>query len=572
MMIGVISKSGQAAAIKEFFQLFKTPWEFFREDRSYDVVIVTGGEIAKINARLLLVYGADVKSHDEEAKIIVSSRHSNARLRYQGIRVPIYGDTLIFKETAGTEVCATAESGIAGLKIDFKDTTLIRIGYDIFSEAEHLLTKGQPTEWASVPTLDIHVRMLRNWILEARLDLLEVPPSPAGSAFAVCLTHDVDFYGIRRHKFDHTFWGFLYRSTLGALASYVRGRTSFSRLLRNWQAAMLLPLVQLGRAKDFWLQFDWYLQIEKNLPATYFVIPFKNRTGSKLPDRHSRRRAVAYDITEIPELTAILTREGYEIGVHGIDAWHSVEMGRQELRRIAAATGKSEIGIRMHWLMSDENTFRVLEEAGYAYDSTSGYNETVGYLNGTSQVFCPLGTHRLFELPMNVQDGALFFSKRLGLSEEEAWRRCESLFHNANEFGGVLTFIWHDRSPGPERFWGEFYARLVRELKSQQVWFGTGSQVVNWFGMRRNVSFEHVESAEGIARLKVTCRGEKTAPSLVLRTYRSAYNGEGCRLPGLDKQMIVDIPWNGEGEIYVSSALETMADMHPHMPLRGSCR
>ena len=31
---------------------------------------------------------------------------------------------------------------------------------------------------------------------------------------------------------------------------------------------------------------------------------------------------------------------------------------------------------------------------------------------------------------------------------------------NASEFGGVLTVIWHDRSHGPERFWGDFYIKL----------------------------------------------------------------------------------------------------------------
>jgi len=46
-------------------------------------------------------------------------------------------------------------------------------------------------------------------------------------------------------------------------------------------------------------------------------------------------------------------REGCELGVHGIDAWHSVEKGRDELARIAAVTGESRIGIRIHWLLRD---------------------------------------------------------------------------------------------------------------------------------------------------------------------------------------------------------------------------
>ena len=37
----------------------------------------------------------------------------------------------------------------------------------------------------------------------------------------------------------------------------------------------------------------------------------------------------------------------------------------------------------MHWLLHDANTPSVLDEAGYAYDSTVGYNETIGYRAGT---------------------------------------------------------------------------------------------------------------------------------------------------------------------------------------------
>jgi hypothetical protein len=69
----------------------------------------------------------------------------------------------------------------------------------------------------------------------------------------------------------------------------------------------------------------------------------------------------------------------------------------------------------MHWLLQDATTISVLEEAGFAYDSTAGYNETVGYRNGTAQVFRPLGARTLLELPMHIQDGALFYRKRLEL-------------------------------------------------------------------------------------------------------------------------------------------------------------
>ncbi len=212
-------------------------------------------------------------------------------------------------------------------------------------------------------------------------------------------------------------WGFLYRATVGALISFGRGRSSFSRMVESFRYAATLPLVHLGLAKDFWIPFEWYLRVEKGLPATYYLIPFKGRPGERVPGPHPGRRACAYDLTDIQQWAPILTQDGCELGVHGIDAWHSITLGKEELERIRAMSASTEIGIRMHWLLRDEGTSRVLEEAGYAYDASAGYNETVGYRNGTSQVFMPLDCRTLLELPIHIQDGALFLPQRLNLSD-----------------------------------------------------------------------------------------------------------------------------------------------------------
>jgi hypothetical protein len=40
-MIGVVAEYTEAAIVQEFFQLFKTPWEFYREDAQYEVVLIS---------------------------------------------------------------------------------------------------------------------------------------------------------------------------------------------------------------------------------------------------------------------------------------------------------------------------------------------------------------------------------------------------------------------------------------------------------------------------------------------------------------------------------------------------
>jgi len=552
-VIGVLPKKNEIRAVEEFFQLFKTPWELFRPGEAYDVVLVTGDEPPELDARLVLIYRSEVTRIDRAAHLSPQARRQNVRVDYRGRQFPLYGELLTFDKAGQRVICTTSGGEAVGIEASLGTAKVVRIGYDLFEEIAFLLTAGQPVEHARIPTLDLHIAMVRDLVVEAGISLLEISPAPAGHDFAVCLTHDIDFAGIRRHKFDHTMWGFLYRATVGAARDVIRRRASVIHLLRSWKAAASLPLVYLGWVKDFWMCFDWYLRLEQGLRATYFFIPFKHRRGDRVAVSHPERRATAYDVGDVSDWTARLLAAGCEIGVHGIDAWHSADKGREELERITAVTGHPKAGIRMHWLLHDENTHQVLEEAGYTYDSTAGYNETPGYRSGTTQVFRPLTARHLLELPLHVQDGALFYPGRLNLSEEEAWKQCETFIANAEQLGGVLTVLWHDRSPGPERFWGDFYAGLVEKLKSRNAWFGTAGQVTSWFRQRREVVFERVEAGDGPSRLRLCGCGKRITPPLKVRIH-AANKAVGARSG--TSEAFVDFEWNGDTDLELRPAAE----------------
>jgi hypothetical protein len=537
-VIGVCCGREDAGVFAEFFELFKTPWEPYEPGREYDVVLAATDDIPEVETGLLVIYGWRATRADDRLGAAAGVRFSGSLLRRQNMRLPIYGALRMFVERPGSTACVSTDDGaIAGLRQRTDELTVVRLGYDLAYEVRTLLSAGQPPEHADVPALDVHIAMLRGLILEAGLPLLEIPPAPAGAEFAVCLTHDIDFAGIRHHRLDHTALGFLYRATLGTLGRMVRGRLSLARCAQSWRAAASLPFVYLGWVKDFWEPFDWYLRTEARLPATYFLIPFKRRPGDRVAGRHAARRAAAYDVADVAAAALTLRQHGCELGVHGIDAWYSVDKGHAELGRIAALTGDTRVGVRMHWLLRDEHTPRVLEDAGYAWDSSLGYNETVGYFNGTTQPFRPAGATSLLELPLHIQDGALFYPGRLNLSEADAWRRCASLIQNAQAYGGVLTVLWHDRSHAPERFWGDFYVRLLDTLRSRQAWFATAGTVVEWFAKRRQVRFER--STTGI---RLRYQGDAISPALALRVHggRPAAS-EGPEGPG----SWIDLPWAG---------------------------
>ena len=233
----------------------------------------------------------------------------------------------------------------------------MRIGYNLFGENGTLLTKGQPADCAGIPTLDLHIALLRDLIVASGIPLVEIPPVPDGYRSIACLTHDVDHPSICRHKWDHTMFGFLHRAVLGSLVNFFRGRIPARDLVKNWAAALKLPLVYTGLTKDFWCGFDdRYFELEKGLCSTFFVIPFKNYPGRNSHGLAPRFRAVRYGAQDIANTIRKIVVAGCEVGLHGIDAWLDSARGREELAEIRRMTGLSEIGVRMHWLYYDQQS------------------------------------------------------------------------------------------------------------------------------------------------------------------------------------------------------------------------
>ena len=551
-MIGVISKKNEIEVVEEFFQLFKTPWEFYKDDREYEVVIISKSEcIKKINAKVILVFGYESTNFDDENNIFLTTDNAVKTLNLGEMILPIYVKIASFRNVPKNTIFLALNSEILVMKTKANNQIIIRIGYSLFEEVKYLLTEGQPVDKALISTLENHIALLRKWIVELGISLIEIPPIPAEFKYIVCLTHDVDFVKISNHFFDHSMWGFIYRCIFISFKELLTGRISLFRVLQKWQAVFLLPFIYLKIAPDFWFQFDRYLKIEKEHKATYFFIPYK-KAGDKALKRAARLRAPKYNIYNLSKLLNYLIDQGNEVGVHGIDAWHSSDKGYLEQKRISEIIGKNHLGIRMHWLLYCKETFRSLEDAGYYYDSTFGYNETIGYRGGTTQVFKPLGIRNLFELPLHIQDTALFYSRRMDLSEKQALKLCKKLIDNASINGGVLTINWHQRSLGPERLWGNFYLHVLEEIQRTRPWFATARKAVDWFEQRRLVTFNECKSKNKEFRISLKSNRIGIQPPLLVRVYRpTSQNLDKSELL-LNKFDYVDIAWTGENDINIS--------------------
>src|SRR5262249_35762924 len=135
-------------------------------------------------------------------------------------------------------------------------------------------------------------------------------------------------------------------------------------------------------------------------------------------------------------------------------------------------------------------TYAVLEAAGFDYDSTFGFNDAVGFRGGTGQAFRPLGVEKLIELPLIIQDTALFLGRRMHLDEEDAFLLCKRIIAEARTFGCGLGVLWHLRSLAPERCWDGFYTRLLAHLDSEGAWMAPATEVVSFYRQRRSIRLD----------------------------------------------------------------------------------
>jgi hypothetical protein len=523
-MIAVATNPEQRAAASEFFELFKTAWEFYRSSEEYDAVICCGIIPCDIRANLVLVYASNELSFDQQHQLqVLQQDHSRELPSYRRWSLPVYAGlaSIIGNGKRHDAISGKTKYSLATeIKVDGQ--SFIRIGYDLFAEVRYLLFNGQPAQFAQVPVIEIHITILRDILVQHQIPFEEVPPVPAGYNFSVCLTHDVDHFAIGNHKCDHTMFGFLYRASIGSIFELLRGKKSVRQVARNWLAILSLPLVYLRILPDFWSKLERYLELDH--ASTFFIIPKKGEAGTTSSGARLARRAVRYELSQLQtSVSEILAHRG-EIGVHGIDAWRDTAEARKERDQIQALTHSPEVGVRMHWLFFDSESAGKLDEAGFSYDSTVGYNETIGYRAGTTQAFRPFGTKRLLELPLHIMDTALFYPAHLNLSPKQAMLLVNNMLDDMRQFGGLLMVNWHDRSIAPERLWDDFYAELVEKLASAGVWFCTATEAAHWFRRRREVTF----GTNGNEATLASTRSEAGLPGLRIRSYHGEQRSQSC--------------------------------------------
>ena len=111
-MIGVLANPSEERALREFFELFKTPWEFYNPDQSYEVVISTRVPLESVKTKLLVVYSSSPSASESASRPIAPSHKGKGiYLEHQGKTFAVYGKVLTFESGLETLVRLHGASG-----------------------------------------------------------------------------------------------------------------------------------------------------------------------------------------------------------------------------------------------------------------------------------------------------------------------------------------------------------------------------------------------------------------------------------------------------------------------------
>jgi peptidoglycan/xylan/chitin deacetylase (PgdA/CDA1 family) len=193
-----------------------------------------------------------------------------------------------------------------------------------------------------------------------------------------------------------------------------------------------------------------------------------------------------YNLGKISAELAKLAADGWEVGLHGEFGTHdSKEKMEDDISRFKKALGFNPAGVREHFLRFDfENTWRLASDAGFAYDTTTGARDTLGFRIGLCTPFHPPGEDwapmKLLELPLVLMDTTLW--GYLKLSEEDGLTRTRGLISLVRATGGLFTLLWHQESLRMKG--GRIYPQILDDLVADGAWVANANAVTSWWNGR----------------------------------------------------------------------------------------
>jgi len=285
---------------------------------------------------------------------------------------------------------------------------------------------------------------------------------PENKTFAVCLTHDVDdIYPPLSHSL---------LSSAHCLKS-LNFQGSAAHLLWKLRGKEHSPYINLAEIMD--------LEANYGAKSSFYFI-----AAEADPQRFR------YNVEDIEHNLGEVSDRGWEVGLHGgYYSYDNPEAIKNEKKRLENALGNKVLGFRNHYLrFKTPDSWEILENAGFKYDSTFGYSRSVGFRNGMCHPFKPYNLNQnremeILEIPLVIMDVALFATSK---SVEEAWEYTKKLIDTTSRLNGVITLLWHNFVFGCSfrRDWMKLYEKALEYCSGKGAWITSGEEIYRWWENR----------------------------------------------------------------------------------------
>lgn len=278
---------------------------------------------------------------------------------------------------------------------------------------------------------------------------------PNNHKFSICLTHDV----------DNVFPSWKY-------FAYVSYQKFFQKkFIQSVQSFLNMRHARSKHGKNPYWTFDAIRKLEKkyNADSSFYFMVDNDR----------------YKIKNMKGLIQDLQKDHCEIGHHlSFDCYKNLEITQKEKHILEDITQNNVIGCRAHYLkFHAPDTWNILEQSGYRYDTSYGYPDQIGFKNGLCHPFYPVDNNNknidLLEIPLALMDASLF--EYMDLSFEDAWNQIKTLIDTVHALNGVLVILWHNDRFDTNLFGrlGEFYSMILEYGASKNAWMTSGENIYN---------------------------------------------------------------------------------------------
>jgi len=283
---------------------------------------------------------------------------------------------------------------------------------------------------------------------------------PDNKKFAICLTHDVDdIYPPIHHMLLSTLL------SLKALDFNQLSQQVFWKFSDKWQSP--------------YLNFRQIMEIERKFGAKstfYFLATERDPVRFR------------YNIEDIADELKYIVSNGWDVGLHvGYYSFDNHQDIIKEKMRLEKAIGKEIIGCRNHYLrFKVPDTWEILAKAGFKYDATFGYTDSVGFRNGMCHPFRPFNINsnseiNIVEIPLAIMEGTFF--GHMKTDPTRALATVRTMIDQVAKYNGVLTILWHNVIFGfPYRqIWADLYEEILRYCYDKNAWLTSASEVYQWY-------------------------------------------------------------------------------------------